>query len=57
MSMHEKEKPISLEELAISNMWELEALINVLVQKNLITKEELLEEIKELKSDHDKKIN
>ncbi|MGA2668723.1 MAG: hypothetical protein ABSF32_07365 [Ignavibacteria bacterium] len=43
MLENQKENPVSLEELTISNMWELEALINVLVQKNLITKDELLE--------------
>jgi hypothetical protein len=55
--MVRQEKPVSLEELAISNMWELGVLINVLVEKKLITKEELLEEVRRKKAEHDKKIN
>ena len=55
--MNKPQKPVSIEELAISNMWELEALINILEQKGLILKEELLEEIKKLKVEHDKKVN
>jgi hypothetical protein len=55
--MNNKEKPVTLEELAISNMWEIEALINVLDRKGLISKEELLEEVKKIKEEHDKKVN
>ena len=40
---------ITFEELLMSNMYTQEALINVLVQKGIITKEEVLEEIKRLK--------
>ena len=48
---------VSLEELAISNMWEIEALINLLNKKGLLSIEELLEEIKQIKEEYDKKIN
>lgn len=41
---------VSIEELAVSNMYVQEAIVNLLEQKGLITKEELLEEIKRLKS-------
>jgi len=40
---------VTFEELLMSNMYTQEALINVLVQKGIISKEEVLEEIKRLK--------
>ena len=40
---------VSIEELAISNMYEIEALIEVLVRKGIVRKEEVLEEIKQMK--------
>ena len=40
---------VTFEELLMSNMYTQEALINILVQKGLISKEEVLEEIKRLK--------
>lgn len=40
---------VTFEELLISNMYEQEALINVLERKGLLTKQELLAEIKRLK--------
>ena len=43
------EEIVSIEELTISNMYEIEALIEVLVRKGLIAKEEILQEIKRMK--------
>jgi hypothetical protein len=40
---------VSMEELTISNMYEIEALIEVLVNKGIVSKEEILEEIKKMK--------
>ena len=40
---------VTFEELLMSNMYEQEALINILVKKGIITKEEVLEEIKRLR--------
>ena len=40
---------VTFEELLMSNMYTQEALINILVKKGIITKEEVLEEIKRLK--------
>jgi len=40
---------VTFEELLMSNMYTQEALINVLVQKGIISKEEVLEEIKRLR--------
>ncbi|MEF9438294.1 MAG: hypothetical protein L0922_06005 [Candidatus Mariimomonas ferrooxydans] len=42
-------KRISLEEVALAQAIEQEALVNLLVKKGKITKKELLEEIKRLK--------
>jgi hypothetical protein len=39
----------SIEELTISNMYEIEALIEVLAIKGIISKEEVLEEIKRMR--------
>ncbi len=38
-----------LEELAISNMWETSALVEVLERKGILTKQEVLEMIQELR--------
>lgn len=43
-----------LEELIMSNVFTQEALINLLRKKGLITNEELIEEIKNLKIKHKK---
>jgi len=40
---------VSIEELAISNMYEIEALIEVLARKGMVNKEEILEEIRKMK--------
>lgn len=43
-----KKETVSFEELLVSNMFEQEALINLLEKKGLVSKKELLEEIKRL---------
>ena len=43
------EEIVSIEELTISNMYEIEALIEVLVRKGIIAKEEILQEITRMK--------
>ncbi len=43
---------VTLDELAISNMWEVGALIELLHEKGLITKQELLDKITELRRKH-----
>ena len=40
---------VSIEEIAISNMYEIEALIEVLVRKGIVTKGEGLEQIKKMR--------
>jgi hypothetical protein len=41
---------VTFEELLMSNVYPQEALINLLVQKGIISKQELIEEIKRLKA-------
>jgi hypothetical protein len=45
----DKKEIVSLEELVLSMVWEQQALYNLLEMKGLITKNELLEEIKRTK--------
>ncbi len=40
---------VTLEELTISNMWEVAALIEVLEKKGVMTKQDILTEIRELR--------
>lgn len=50
--MSEKLEPketVTFEELLMSNVYTQEALINLLAKKGVITKEELIEEIKKLR--------
>jgi len=39
---------VTLEELAISSMWEMAALVEVLEKKGLLTKQDILDAIREL---------
>jgi hypothetical protein len=40
---------VTIEELALSHMWEMAALLDVLERKGLITKQEVLDAIQELR--------
>ena len=40
---------VTLEELALSSMWEMAALVEVLEKKGLLTKQDLLDAIRELR--------
>jgi hypothetical protein len=40
---------VTIEELALSNAFQLEALINVLEKKGVLNKEEILDELKQVK--------
>ena len=44
--MAEKREPVSLEHLVYSQMIQVEAVTRLLVKRGVITKEELLEEVK-----------
>ncbi|HEY5536597.1 MAG TPA: hypothetical protein VIL99_16890 [Ignavibacteria bacterium] len=48
-------KTVSLEEITVSNMYEIEAVIRVLEKKELLTHQEVLEELKKIKEEQNKK--
>ncbi len=43
---------VTLEELAISNMWENAALVELLERKGVLTKQEVLDMMQELRRQH-----
>ena len=47
--MTEKREQVTIDELAVSNMISIEALVNVLMAKGIVTKDELMEEVRKLK--------
>ena len=52
-----KDNPmVSLEELVLSNMLEVQALIKILERKGLITQDEILAEVEVLKKEMEEKI-
>ena len=55
--MKNQNKQVSLQELAVSNMISIEALVRVLVKKGLVTQVEILEEIKQVKLEQEAKRN
>ena len=48
----EEKETVTLEELAISNSFEIMAMFNILVKKGIITRTELEEELVRLKTVH-----
>jgi hypothetical protein len=53
--MSEDKKPVSIEELILSNTFSMSALMNVLEKKGLVSKDEVLEEVARLKREMDEK--
>lgn len=47
---------VTIEELAISNTYQLEAIVRVLVKKGIVTKQELIDEVMTVKVEHEEKI-
>ena len=45
----DRKETVSMEELTISNMYVQEALVNLLTRKGILTKEEILKEIRLIK--------
>ena len=54
--MKEDEK-VSQDDIAWSNMYHIEALMNILEKKGVITKQEVIEELWKLKDEHQKDVN
>jgi hypothetical protein len=46
---------VTFEELLVNNTYEQEALVNILERKGIITKEEIIEEMKRLKREQTEK--
>lgn len=57
MSMDSNKEIVTAEELLISNMYDIQALINVLERKGIVTKIEILDEVKDLVKERNKKMN
>ena len=51
--MQEKNKIVTNEELIVSNMLEVQAIIRILKQKGITTEEEVLREVQKLKAEMD----
>ena len=52
-----EDKKVSWEDIAWSNMYSIEALMNTLEKKGVITKQEVIEELQKLKVEHQKDVN
>ena len=55
--MADKGREVTIEEIALSNMFSIEAVVNLLAEKKLLTKEEILDEILRIKSEYIRKNN
>ncbi len=53
----EKRETVSVEDLALSNAYQLEAMINVLERKGLLNKDEVLAELEIIAATKGKKVN
>ena len=51
-----KREEVPLEHIVLSNMYSMEALIDVLVEKGLVTKEEVIKRIEEVVEERGKSI-
>lgn len=49
--MQNENKLVTNEELIISNMLEIQAIIRILKRRNILSEEELLEEVKDLQAE------
>jgi hypothetical protein len=54
--MSKDNKIVTYEEIAVSNILEIQALMRILVRKGLITEDEVLKEVKMLKKEMQEKI-
>jgi len=49
-------RTVTLEEITVSNMYEIEAIIRVLEKKGILTHEEVLDELKVIKENQSNKL-
>ena len=52
-----EDKNVSWEDIAWSNMYSIEVLMNILENKGLVTKQEVLGELQKLKVEHQEDVN
>jgi len=52
-----EEKQVSIQEIAVSNMISIEAMVRILVNPLFITKEEIMDEVKQVKLEQEAKRN
>ena len=52
-----EEKQVSIQEIAVSNMISIEALVRILVKRGFITKVEIMDEVKQVKFEQEAKRN
>ena len=52
-----EEKQVSIQEIAVSNMVSIEALVRILVRRGFITKAEIMDEVKQVKWEQEAKRN
>ena len=52
-----EDKKVSWEDIAWSNMYSIEALMNILEKTVVIIKQEVIEELRKLKDEHQKDVN
>ncbi len=50
--MADDPKQVSMEELVVSNMYSIGALVRLLIEKGILDKEEILGKIGEIKTEH-----
>ena len=50
--METEREEVSIDDIVISNMYSIEAIVRLLVDKGLFTQDEVLNKIKEIKSEH-----
>ena len=55
--MEKERQTVTWQEMAYSNYLSIEAIVNLLIRKELMTKKEIIEEIKILKHKHHSKPN
>ena len=49
---NESKEIVTIEELTLSNMYEIQALLRILVSKGILKEDEVLEEIRLLRDEH-----
>ena len=57
MEEKEKRETVPVEEVVLSNVYSIEAIVNMLIRKGICSEEELIEEVKKIKRNHGRENN